>query len=164
MKEPLLYSSTTALLVVVLCCFATGFLIVKSRQARPLAPTQLPYRWATFLAYLTLFSCLLIPPVEFAVSIKGKDWLYAGIVAMFTALSLVAAFGLLARRKFGVVLILFTMLIQIVQSLFTETDVQRIAEITGVTLFAVLNIVYFRKRWPFLTRVPPTSPAPPAPT
>jgi glycopeptide antibiotics resistance protein len=121
----------------------------------PFAATQLPYRWATFLAYLTLFSRLLIPPVEFAMAIKGKDRLYAGIVAMAWALG---------KTGYGVVVILITMLISVLQSLFTETDAQRIAGVSVVVLPVIVNIVCFRKRWQFLAGVRPAFPVPPSPT
>jgi hypothetical protein len=121
-----------------------GVCVGIARKAKPLG--QLPYRWGIWMVMkeaATAVVCLLLTVIELShtpiVFSALAYYLLLGLLSGF------AAVGLFSRQRYGVVLAVggYALL-----ALCSLTDNMR--PVFGFGSLAIINFLYFRKRWPLM--------------
>src|SRR5580692_1706601 len=172
------------MILVILNLVFLGASIWISLRAKPLG--SMPYRWGAYLGMMAAWMSLvsLVSSVPAAV---GGHVLGGLALGMLTVLGAVSSFGILRRRKFGVVafglaygaLILISPLVEPMQdqpfllairdqpASFGELARQSalfpsIVSIVLAVVYFVITFVYFKKRWVLMGKVTDALPAMPA--
>ena len=140
--------------------------LVIALKAKPIGP--MPYRWGTWVGMVTAWQT--VPLVIWCVTARLGAVLTAalGIQALMSA---IASFGILRRRRFGVVAFVCTELLLILILPFVdsvpgqphliavrEAPLTSFASISVPTVIGVLSelvyvactVIYFNIRWPFM--------------
>ena len=139
-----------ALLVVVLVWVPIIWLSVK---AKPIG--QLPYRWGTLMGLcmvlLALSAALFIPG-----SIRNANVIGAQALMVLVIAASLAAIGLLRRGRWGVVLyfVVLTILLLMgpVMDAVHNQHTTKPSESAPMLVNALINVLYFKKRWKFMAR------------
>jgi hypothetical protein len=172
------------MILVILNLVFLGASIWISLRAKPLG--SMPYRWGAYLGMMAAWMSLvsMVSSVPAAVGGQVLGGLALGMVAVMGAVS---SFGILRRRKFGVVafglaygaLILISPLVEPMQdqpfllairdqpASLSELARQSalfpsIVSIVVAVVYFVVTIVYFKKRWALMGKATDALPAVPA--
>jgi hypothetical protein len=117
-----------------------------SIKAKPLGPKR--YRWGTYVGILTALCTLPIALLGWKVLVNGRPF-YIILFLVLVICGLLTSFGILRRRRFGVLLFpLFYLLVIVAGS---NQSPGSAGNALGIIVFVVVSSIYFGKRWKFMT-------------